>query len=102
MLHESGHVVDIQPLRKVRALLDYRMVVMGAPIYIGSLHKDAQSKPETCLRWFWNLHSSPDSDPEKLDPTMAIFLPNDPLGQVDIQQIPPTCLGYPGRHHTVA
>ena len=41
-LRESGLEVDIQPARKVRALAGYRAVVMGAPIYIGSLHKDAQ------------------------------------------------------------
>jgi menaquinone-dependent protoporphyrinogen oxidase len=29
-------------MRKVRALASYRAVVLGSPIYIGSLHKDAQ------------------------------------------------------------
>ena len=41
-LRESGLEVDIQPMRKVRVLASYRAVVLGAPIYIGSLHKDAQ------------------------------------------------------------
>lgn len=42
MLRESGLEVDIQPMRKVRTLEGYRAVVLGAPIYIGSLHKDAR------------------------------------------------------------
>jgi len=42
-LRESGLGVDIQPMRKVRTLAGYRAVVLGAPIYIGSLHKDAIS-----------------------------------------------------------
>lgn len=42
-LRESGREVDIQPMRKVRALAGYRAIVLGAPIYIGSLHKDAIS-----------------------------------------------------------
>lgn len=41
-LRESGLEVEIQPMRKVRTLASYRTVVLGAPIYIGSLHKDAQ------------------------------------------------------------
>ena len=41
-LRESGLEVEIQPMRKVRVLASYRAVVLGAPIYIGSLHKDAQ------------------------------------------------------------
>ena len=41
-LRESGLEVDIQPIRKVRTLEGYRAVVLGAPIYIGSLHKDAR------------------------------------------------------------
>ncbi len=32
----------------------------------------------------------------------AIFMPNDPLRQVNLQQIFPTYLGYPGRRQTVA
>lgn len=41
-LREVGVHVDVQPMRKVRELGGYRAVVLGAPIYIGSLHKDAQ------------------------------------------------------------
>ena len=41
-LRESGLEVDIQPMRTVRTLEGYRAVVLGAPIYIGSLHKDAR------------------------------------------------------------
>ena len=41
-LREDGLEVDLQPMRKVRTLEGYRVVVLGAPIYIGSLHKDAQ------------------------------------------------------------
>ncbi|MEW5720607.1 MAG: flavodoxin domain-containing protein [Chloroflexota bacterium] len=42
ILRERGLAVDLQPMRQVRSLADYRAVVLGAPIYIGSLHKDAQ------------------------------------------------------------
>jgi len=42
VLRESGLEVDLQPLRKVQAVTGYRAVVMGAPLYIGSLLKDAQ------------------------------------------------------------
>lgn len=41
-LREHGLEVDIQPIRKVRTLEGYRAVVLGTPIYIGSLHKDAR------------------------------------------------------------
>jgi menaquinone-dependent protoporphyrinogen oxidase len=41
-LRENGLEVELQPVRKVRTLEGYRAVVMGAPIYFGSLHKDAQ------------------------------------------------------------
>lgn len=41
-LRKSELEVDIQPMRKVRTLEGYRAVVPGAPIYFGSLHKDAQ------------------------------------------------------------
>ena len=41
-LRERGLEVDLQPMRKVRTLEGYYAVVLGAPIYIGSLHKDAQ------------------------------------------------------------
>jgi len=41
-LRECGLEVDLQPMRKVRILEGYRAVVLGAPVYIGSWHKDAQ------------------------------------------------------------
>jgi menaquinone-dependent protoporphyrinogen oxidase len=41
-LRESGLEVDVQPLRDVRSLAGYRAVVLGAPLYIGHWHKDAQ------------------------------------------------------------
>ena len=41
-LRKDGLEVDIQPMRKVRTLEGYRAVVLGAPIYMGRWHKDAQ------------------------------------------------------------
>lgn len=41
-LHERGLEVEIQPMNKVRTLDGYRAVVLGAPLYIGRWHKDAQ------------------------------------------------------------
>lgn len=41
-LREHGLEVDLQPMRKVRTLEGYCAVVLGAPLYIGSLHKDAR------------------------------------------------------------
>jgi menaquinone-dependent protoporphyrinogen oxidase len=41
-LRESGLAVDIQPMRAVRTLEGYRALVLGAPLYIGHWHKDAQ------------------------------------------------------------
>jgi len=40
-LRKSGFEVDLQPMRKVRTLEGYGSVVLGAPIYFGSWHKDA-------------------------------------------------------------
>jgi menaquinone-dependent protoporphyrinogen oxidase len=42
-LRESGLEVDIQPMRNVQSLEGYNLVVLGAPLYIGHWHKDAQS-----------------------------------------------------------
>ena len=39
---ERGVPVDLQPVRTVRSLEDYRAVVLGAPLYIGRWLKDAQ------------------------------------------------------------
>ncbi len=40
-LRERGLVVDIQPMREVRTLDQYRAVVLGAPLYMFHWHKDA-------------------------------------------------------------
>lgn len=40
-LRDSGFEVDLQPMRKVRALEGYATVVLGAAIYYGLWHKDA-------------------------------------------------------------
>ncbi len=42
MLREHGLEVDLAPIRKVHALAGYHAVVLGAPIYFGSWHKDAR------------------------------------------------------------
>jgi menaquinone-dependent protoporphyrinogen oxidase len=41
-LREHRLEADLQPVQKVRTLAGYAAVVLGAPIYVGSLHKDAQ------------------------------------------------------------
>ncbi len=41
-LREGGLEVDLQAMQKVRSLDGYRAVVLGAPLYIGRWHKDAQ------------------------------------------------------------
>jgi menaquinone-dependent protoporphyrinogen oxidase len=40
-LREGGSEVDLQPMRKVCTLEGFSAVVLGAPIYFGSWHKDA-------------------------------------------------------------
>jgi menaquinone-dependent protoporphyrinogen oxidase len=42
-LRDNGFEVDLQPMQEVRTLERYRAVVLGAPLYIGSWHKKAQS-----------------------------------------------------------
>jgi menaquinone-dependent protoporphyrinogen oxidase len=42
-LRESNLAVDLQPMKKVKSLTEYGAIVLGAPIYMGSLHKDMQS-----------------------------------------------------------
>jgi len=42
-LRESNLAVDLQPMRKVKSLAGYGAIVLGAPIYMGLLHKDMQS-----------------------------------------------------------
>ncbi len=41
-LRAGGLAVDFQPARQVRTLDGYRVVVVGAPLYIGRFPKDAQ------------------------------------------------------------
>ncbi len=41
-LRESGLEVDFAPVRRVRTLNGYRAIVLGAPLYMGSWHKDAK------------------------------------------------------------
>ena len=40
-LRGKGMKVDLQPLRSVRSLAGYRMLVLGAPLYMFRWHKDA-------------------------------------------------------------
>ncbi len=40
-LRDQGLAVDLQPARKVHALEGYSAVVLGAPLYMFHLHKDA-------------------------------------------------------------
>lgn len=42
-LRDSGAEVDVQPMRDVRTLGGYRMLVLGAPLYMFHWHKDALS-----------------------------------------------------------
>jgi menaquinone-dependent protoporphyrinogen oxidase len=40
-LGKNGVTVDLQPMRKVQSLQDYRAVVLGAPLYMFHWHKEA-------------------------------------------------------------
>jgi len=40
-LRDSGAEVDLRPMRDVRTLNGYRMLVLGAPLYMFRWHKDA-------------------------------------------------------------
>ena len=40
-LRDSGLAVELKPLREVRSLEAYRAVVLGAPLFMFHLHKDA-------------------------------------------------------------
>ena len=40
-LRDARLVVDVLPARNVRILTSYRMVVLGAPLYVSRWHKDA-------------------------------------------------------------
>lgn len=41
VLREGGQNVDLQPARQARSLAGYSAVVLGAPLYMFRLHKDA-------------------------------------------------------------
>ena len=41
-LREQGLTVDIQPIRQVQTLGQYRAIVLGAPLYMFHWHKDAR------------------------------------------------------------
>jgi len=52
-LRESGLEVDLRPMRDVRSLAPYRMLVLGAPLYMFRWHKDARaflSRHRTALK----------------------------------------------------
>ena len=40
-LRDGGRRVDCQPLRSAQTIAEYRMVVIGAPLYMFRWHKDA-------------------------------------------------------------
>ena len=42
-LRNDGIEVEVQPMRNVRTLAGYRMLVLGAPLYMFRWHKDALS-----------------------------------------------------------
>ncbi|NDJ75132.1 MAG: flavodoxin [Chloroflexi bacterium] len=42
-LRNTGLDVELQPMNAVQSLDGYRAVVLGAPLYIGSWHKDAHN-----------------------------------------------------------
>lgn len=41
-LRESGIVVEAQPARNIHSLQRYSAVVLGVPLYMGRMHKDAR------------------------------------------------------------
>lgn len=42
-LREGGLEADVRPMQEVRTLEGHRAVVLGAPLYMGHLHKDADT-----------------------------------------------------------
>lgn len=42
-LEEQGLAADLKPAREVRSLQGYDAVVLGTPLYLGALHKDARA-----------------------------------------------------------
>lgn len=41
-LRVLGHSIEIRPMRNVKTLNGYHRIVLGAPLYMGRLHKDAR------------------------------------------------------------
>lgn len=55
VLIEKGIAVDVRSMREVSSLEGYRAVILGAPLYIGHLHRDARHflaarREELCAR----------------------------------------------------
>ncbi|HTV13767.1 MAG TPA: flavodoxin domain-containing protein [Acidobacteriaceae bacterium] len=55
VLIEKGVAVDARPMREVQSLDGYRAAILGAPLYIGRLHRDARRflaahRDELCAR----------------------------------------------------
>ena len=46
-LRTNGHSVELQPMEAVTSLDTYSAVILGAPIYIGKWHKNAQEFLDT-------------------------------------------------------
>ncbi len=72
VLRQAGLEVDLQAVKKVRAIDRYQAFVLGAPLYIGSLLKDMHSflayysegfKPRPV--WFFALGPIGDEEKEK-------------------------------------
>lgn len=42
-LRENNLLVDLMPVRKIKTLEEYTAIVLGAPLYIASWHKEARS-----------------------------------------------------------
>lgn len=42
-LRENDLLVDLKPLREVKTLEEYTAIVLGAPLYVASWHKEARS-----------------------------------------------------------
>lgn len=65
VLRATGLEVDLEPMPAVRALDGYGVIVCGAPLYIGALHKDA--------RRFLTAHAQPLAGQSPDGPRLAFF-----------------------------
>ncbi len=73
ILRQSGHTVDISPVKQVSDLKSYEAVVLGSGVYIGQWRKEAGAfiklfKKELAERPVWFFSSGPtgEGDPVKL------------------------------------